>query len=295
MAPPYVTPAIPGSDGYGFTPEPTGGFPAVHQQHPEGLIDGLARSRVDEAWRQEDGTVLLVQVANTGHPDVPMRKPIHDEIQALIQHVTGESAFVPIAPQAEWVQPPRKTGAPKTWIVLGLGKDRVAELVRLRVLSSVWITLFFYERKLVIPRYLFTLTGYTTNHDDDIINSIKGAFFDDPIFSTIADLVESRPTLHSLAPHDAALLIAASVEIRIDQLGNGNMQAAVFCDSPTGNGEAWKIWRAELMKLPYHSRFNPTAVAKRIELCLCCHSADHGLFPYLTKNNVGTGEPILSQ
>ncbi|KAH9850894.1 hypothetical protein C2E23DRAFT_684834, partial [Lenzites betulinus] len=256
-------------------PEPAGGFPTVHQPHPEGLIDELARSRIDEAWKQQDGTVLLVQVANMGHPDVPMRKPIHDEIYALIKHVTGETAFVPIAPQPEWTQPPRRSGAPKTWVVLGLKKTAVANLVKLRVLSSVWITLFLYERKLVIPRYLFTLTGYTTNHDDDIVQSIRGAFLDDPIFATIADLVESHPTLQHLAPHEAAMRIETSVDVRIDQLGNGNMQAAVFCDSPTGNGEAWKIWRSNLMKLPFHSRFNPTAIARRIELCLCCHSADH--------------------
>ncbi|KAH9851090.1 hypothetical protein C2E23DRAFT_860822 [Lenzites betulinus] len=274
-APPHVTPTTPGADGYGFTPEPTEGFPSIHQAHPEGLIEDLALSRIDEAWKQREGTVLFVQIANVGHPDVPLRKPLHDEIYAAIRHVTGKTDFVPIAPQPEWVQPPRRAGAPKTWMVFGLDEEDVAELVRLKILSCVWITLFFYERKLVIPKYLFTLTGYTTNHDDDIVSSIRGAFLNDPIFSTIADLVLSHPGLQHLSQHEAAMRIATSVDVRVDQLGNGNMQAAVFCDSPTGSGESWKIWRGNLMKMPFHSRFNPTAVARRIELCLCCHSADH--------------------
>ncbi|KAH9852910.1 hypothetical protein C2E23DRAFT_859557 [Lenzites betulinus] len=243
--------------------------------HPEGLIEDLALSRIDEAWKQPEGTVLFVQVANVGYPDAHLRKPIHDEIHALIQHVTGETAFVPVAPQPEWVPPPRRAGAPITWTILGLKQQHVRDLVRLKVLSSVWITLFFYERKLVIPRYLFTLTGYTTNHEDDIVHSVKGAFLDDPIFSRLADLTQSHPMLQYLAPHEAAAQIASSVEVRIDHLGNGNMQAAVFCDPPTGCGETWKIWRAELMKMPFHSRYNPTATARRIEVCACCHSADH--------------------
>ncbi|KAH9856128.1 hypothetical protein C2E23DRAFT_857167 [Lenzites betulinus] len=273
--PVHITPATPGVDGYGFTPEPAGGFPTVHHAHPEGLIEDLAMSRVDEAWKQPEGVVLFVQVANIGHPDVPLRKPMHDEIYELIKHVTDETAFVPIAPQPEWTQPPRRPGTPKTWIVVGLSRRAATDLVRLGVLSCVWITLFFYERKLVVPRYLFTLTGYTTNHDNDIVESIRGAFMDDPIFSTIADLVQGHPTLQYLAPQEAAMRVASSVEVRVDQLGNGNMQAAVFCDSPTGSGQAWTIWRSNLMKIPFQSRYNPTAVAKRIELCAGCHSADH--------------------
>ncbi|KAH9858725.1 hypothetical protein C2E23DRAFT_855506 [Lenzites betulinus] len=272
---PHITPPTPGADGYGFTPEPEGGFPAIHHAHPEGLIEDLAVSRIDEAWKQPEGAVLFVQVANMGLPDVPLRKPLHDEIYELIKHVTGETDFVPIAPQAEWTQAPKRAGAPKTWTILGLRKPTVADLVKKRVLSCVWVTLFFYDRRLVIPRYLFTLGGYTTNHENDIVLSIRGAFLDEPIFSSLADLVQSHPGLQHLAPHEAAQRIAASVEVRIDQLGNGNMQAAVFCDSPTGCGESWKIWRANLMKMPFHSRYNPTAMARRIELCAGCHSADH--------------------
>ncbi|KAH9848054.1 hypothetical protein C2E23DRAFT_889311 [Lenzites betulinus] len=164
---------------------------------------------------------------NIGYPEQNLRKLIHDEIRGLIEKVTGEKDFVPIAPQPEWVRPPGRTGAPKTWMILGLSKEAVQMLVAEKVLSCVWITLFLYERKLTIPRYLFTLTGFTTNHNDDIRASIRAAFNDDPIYSTILDLVQGHPGLQHLTPHDAAAQITASVEVRLDWLSNGNIQAAV--------------------------------------------------------------------
>ncbi|KAH9853570.1 hypothetical protein C2E23DRAFT_706941, partial [Lenzites betulinus] len=256
-------------------PAPENGFPTVHQPHPEGLIEDLAMTRVDEAWKCEEGTILFVQVANVGYPEPHQRKPICDEIYEALHHVTGETGFVPIAPQPEWVRPPGRTGTPKTWIIRGLSKPRITELAKIKVLSCVWITLFMYERKLVIPRYLFTLAGFTTNHNNDVVDSVRKAFANEPILATITDLVQSHPSLQYSPPDVAAAIIAASVEVRIDQLSNGNMQAAVFCSSPTGNAETWKQWRSSLMRMPFYSQYNPVATARRIELCLVCHSADH--------------------
>ncbi|KAH9851954.1 hypothetical protein C2E23DRAFT_886176 [Lenzites betulinus] len=225
--PVVVAPATPGTDGYATTPPPKDGFPNIHHSHPEGLIEDLAMKRIDEAWRAGPDEVLFATVANIGYPEQNLRKLIHDEIRGLIEKVTGEKDFVPIAPQPEWVRPPGRTGAPKTWMILGLSKEAVRMLVAEKVLSCVWITLFLYERKLTIPRYLFTLTGFTTNHNDDIRASIRAAFNDDPIYSTILDLVQGHPGLQHLTPHDAAAQITASVEVRLDWLSNGNIQAAV--------------------------------------------------------------------
>ncbi|KAH9849657.1 hypothetical protein C2E23DRAFT_736958 [Lenzites betulinus] len=267
--------AVVEEEEYAVTPTPTGGFPEIHHARPESLTEELAQRRVNDLWKQEQGRVALIHVVNVGYPSPSQKAALTVEITGLIRAQTGETNFVVIAPEPEWVEPPARRGTPRTWAALGLDVTSVANLVEKRILSSDWVSIIVYERKLVIPRYLFTLTGFTNNYDDNISAAVQETFASDPVLTSIIELTSEHPGLTDLAPDEAAALILSTLTVRIDKLNNGNLHAAVFCDSPTTSSSRWLEWRRNLMTLPFESQYNPTATARPLELCGCCHSADH--------------------
>lgn len=107
------------------------------------------------------------------------------------------------------------------------------------------------------------------------MDTITKAFNKGPIYDSILSLVQSNPEYAHLTAEEAATLIVASLVVRVDIIGNQNLQAVIFCDTPTASADVWRQWRQWLMSISFHSRVNPPSYAKPIETCPGCHSADH--------------------
>ncbi|KAH9859089.1 hypothetical protein C2E23DRAFT_880467 [Lenzites betulinus] len=208
---PLVLPAVAEEEEYSLTPTPEDGFPVVHHARPESLTEDLAQRRVNDLWKHDQDRVVLLHVANVGYPSPGQRTLMSVEITGLIRAFTGETDFVVVAPEPEWVEPPARRKAPRTWAVLGLSRTAASRVIMKHVLSSTWVTILAYERKLMIPRYLFTLAGFTNNYNDNIRTAILEAFASDPIYSSISRLVQSHPVLASLDPDDAVAEVLSTL------------------------------------------------------------------------------------
>ncbi|KAL1943433.1 hypothetical protein VTO73DRAFT_4508 [Trametes versicolor] len=268
------TPAASAPGASMYTPAPPEGFPVIHDAQPESLIECLDPERVAELWKKDKDSVILVHPHNVGFPKPGQSRPILEEITAVIRHKTGEEKFKvipPVAPLSLAVVP---RGNP-AWGVTGLTRRSNLDLISAGTLSTERVTLEMRERALYIPTYLLTTQGYSHNVDDDISTCIVVAFSSGPIYDSIVDLVSGNANYNHLAPADAAELILSSLRVRVDTLGNDNLQAAIFMDTPTSDADSWRHWRHWLMTLPYRSLTNTTGYARPIESCDGCHSADH--------------------
>ncbi|KAL1945501.1 hypothetical protein VTO73DRAFT_2352 [Trametes versicolor] len=255
-----ISPVLATTNSYTFTPTPVG------------VLDP---ERVVEMWKKNPDRILLFHVYNCSFPGPGQSRPMTDEITAMLKDDSKEDGFVVVAPEPVWLPRGAQRGTPKTWAVQGLSADYTRRLRERGVLSCDRITLLFYERALYIPRYLFTVHGYAHNVDNDIEETIKRTLSAEPNYSWVVEMVQSNANYAHLDPDEAATLVLSSVEVRVDRLNNGNLQAAIFCDTPTESGDRWVLWRHRLMGVPFRSFVNPTPTPRAIETCAGCHSADH--------------------
>ncbi|OJT12033.1 hypothetical protein TRAPUB_11406 [Trametes pubescens] len=270
-----VLPVLPSRKEYHLTAAPDGGFPEIHHPYPESLIADLEPDRVINMWGRKEEEVLLLFIHNMGTPKAGQSRPLTEEVTNLVNDRTGEEGFVVVAPQPVWTPTGRVIGAPKTWAIYGLKSENVTLLVELGTASSDRITAHFFRRILYIPKCLYTAQGYCHNTGNDIQETIRSAFNKGPIYDSILSLVQGNPEYDHLQPHEAATLVVASLVIRVDVIGNQNLQAVIFCDTPTASADLWRQWRQWLMDIPFRSLVNPPSYAKPIETCPGCHSADH--------------------
>ncbi|KAI0348846.1 hypothetical protein OH77DRAFT_1526111 [Trametes cingulata] len=231
LGPQATTPLGPVQPVYSFTPTPATGFPIIHRMHPEGLLADLDPARIRTIW--SDASAALVEVWNVNYPGSNRMRSMTTALMNAIEHITGEHDFIAVPPNLRDSRP-----------------------------SIRWtITFFAYTRTLHIPRYLFTLTNFANNHRGAIEEAVRTAFGGPTIARTIRQLAQRNPDYAHLPAEEAAELIVASVEVRVDELSNGNLHAAVFCDPPTASADRWTRWRDWLMTLPYECRFNPPGYA----------------------------------
>ncbi|KAH9847293.1 hypothetical protein C2E23DRAFT_890111 [Lenzites betulinus] len=268
-------PPPPARPAFSFTPTPPGGFPEIHQPAPEGLIRDLDPSRVRAIWEQPEGTAILFQVANVGFPRPGQSRVLTEVLTDVLQHITGESNFIVVAPEPTWTPNPMERGSPTCWAALRLSKQAVSRITSQRVWSCREITIYAYERTLRIPRHLATIGGYAHNSDNDIESTIRETFAGDAIWPIIVQLVQANPRFAHTSAEEAADAIVESLDVRVTKLSNGNINAAVYCDSPTASAERWVQWRDYILTVPFRSLINSPGIARPVGTCGGCHSADH--------------------
>ncbi|KAH9853115.1 hypothetical protein C2E23DRAFT_695302, partial [Lenzites betulinus] len=259
-----------------FTPTPEGGFPEVVVNEPEGLLAGLPRDRLAALCDPATGENVGVHIWNSAFPAPRDLRPLSGAITETIQAVTGELHFLIVPPEIDWAVPAERRPAPPiTWIVLGLSRQAIAWLVAQRVVSTPAVTLFFYRPVASVPRFLFLAGGFAHDHDNSIMHAVWSVFSGPRVLPGILSLAQANSRFVGVRPEDVARTILGSLEVRVTTLRNGNIIAAIFCDSPTSSPPRWREWRNSIARLPFPSPFNSTGFARRAGRCHGCHGADH--------------------
>ncbi|KAH9854513.1 hypothetical protein C2E23DRAFT_690271, partial [Lenzites betulinus] len=254
-------------------PPPEGGLPVVALGAPDALFEGLARSRLAVLWNEDQDTMLMAHIYNSGHLRPGQARPLTDVMMAAIRCITGESTAIVVPPEPDWVAIPGRRATPTGWALLHLSPESTQTLLERRVWSSPAITFLVYPRSLVIPRFLLTLTGFAHRHD--ILQTIWDGFRGEVILPTIYTLIRTNPRYAGVDPDVAAEQVLATIEVTIDELQNGNIHARVYMESPTASPRRWVEWRDFLSTIPFESNINATATAARPTQCAGCHGVDH--------------------
>ncbi|KAI0352175.1 hypothetical protein OH77DRAFT_1428955 [Trametes cingulata] len=247
---------------YIFTPVPANGFPSTTFGTPNALLQGLAPSRQALLFAQPDGTIVLIQIYNISSPSTSQVQPLTATLTTAVREATGEADPLVVPPEAEWSTRQQRNTNPNTWAVLGLATRSVRRLLARRVWSSPAITFLAYPRDLPIPRYLFTLGGFSHNYRSDILQTIWNTFNGESILPAIVHLVQSHPSYEMITPELAASVLLDTLEITITRSQGGSYSAAVYIDSPTDSPQRWLDWRNHIARLPFQSAINTTGHRK---------------------------------
>ncbi|OJT05924.1 hypothetical protein TRAPUB_3214 [Trametes pubescens] len=272
-------PANPGmGGGITFTPVPPGGFPEVIFPEPDGVFLGLPRERVNALTGDgpDEISAVALQVHNSGFPPPHEVHAITAAITATIRRITGELNPLVVPPEREWSAiNDRRAVAPVTWAVVGISPDSVRRILARSTWSSTTITIHVHEPAIRIGRFMLVVGGFAHDHNGSILNAVFTVFVGPVVLPALFALVQTNPRFANVAPEAAVRAILASLEVRVSTLQNGNLLAAVFCDSPTESIARWREWRDALAALPFPSPLNSTGFARRIAPCAGCHGYDH--------------------
>ncbi|KAI9069622.1 hypothetical protein FKP32DRAFT_1671216 [Trametes sanguinea] len=252
--------------GYDWTPTPPGGFPAHDFPDPEHLTRGMAADRLQALGREDLDGIVLIEVHGVRNPTPAQTRQITDSLTAAISSITAESAFRVVPPE---------TNSSSTWAIVRLSPRGVGTVVNRRAWASRPLTFYGYPPRLPIPRFLCVLGGFAHDRDGDILHTVWSTFNGPHILPSILNLVQSNPAYANMSPDEAANAVLSSLEVRVSCLDNGNILAAVYCDSPTASIPRWREWRDAIARVPFRSLFNSTAHARRPTLCDGCHGASH--------------------
>ncbi|OJT07293.1 hypothetical protein TRAPUB_1853 [Trametes pubescens] len=275
---------IPGNPGMGggitFTLQPPGGFPEVLFAEPDGAFRGLARARVEALTAppsgSDDDRAVILQVHNSAAPPQHEIQALTAAITAAIRQITGGLNPLVIPPEREWTPTnDHRASAPITWAAVGLSANEVRRILAQPAWSSTSVTLHVREPVIVIGRFMLVAGGFAHDHNGSILSAVFAVFVGPTILPMLFAMVQTNPSFVNVAPEDAVRTILASLGVRVSTLQNGNLIAAVFCDSPTQSMVRWREWRDAVAALPFPSPLNSTGFARRAAPCAGCHGEDH--------------------
>ncbi|KAI0356450.1 hypothetical protein OH77DRAFT_1436170 [Trametes cingulata] len=268
---------------HAFTVPPADGFPRTNFSDPEALRMGISAGRLTTLNEQDEGTYAFVQIYNVAVVRGPQIRFLADALSNALTAITGILEPLIIPPEPDWSAPAARRQAPRTWIVLRLTPESVDRLVERTVWSSVEITFFAYRTEPVIPRYLFSLSGFTHDWDRDVFRTVQRVFNTSTVRASIAELAQANVAYANERLSDVTTAILRSLVVVVNNLNSNMLMAAVYMDSPTTSIQRWRDWRDRLARLPYQTTYNNMGVHRRFAPCEGCHAHDHPthLCPFL--------------
>ncbi|KAI9060723.1 hypothetical protein FKP32DRAFT_1678679 [Trametes sanguinea] len=261
--------------GFSFTAPPEAGFEPHDFPDPEYLLRGMAPDRMQALWAEEDAGTVLLELYGPRTATPGRIRQLTDSITAAIASITGETDFRVVPPELEWHDQVEEVDDSAIFAAVRLTPAGARTLTSQRVWSSPTVTFFAYPRLTPIPTFLCTLGGFAHDRDGDIIHTVWATFNGPRILPAILQLVQTNPAYMDRAPDEAANAVLSSLTVQVSYLDNGNIIAAVYCESPTNSLTRWREWRDLIASTPFRSLFNSTARARRPRLCDGCHSASH--------------------
>lgn len=258
-----------------FTDVPDGGFPEVLFSEPDGLFAGLPRDRINAICGGDIGPALVLHVHNSTFPPQHELRPLTSAIEGAVRQIMGELNPLVVPPEREWIPGGDRRANPFAWTVLGISEPAVARLLERSVWSSREVTIHVAYPRIQITRFLFVLGGFAHDRNHSILNAVWAVFTGAAVLPSILRLVQTHPAHAATTPEEAARAILGSLEVRVSTLQNGNIIAAVFCDSPTLSLARWREWRNNISNLPFPNPLNSTGFVRRPAPCAGCHGCDH--------------------
>ncbi|OJT13067.1 hypothetical protein TRAPUB_10380 [Trametes pubescens] len=264
--------------GLVFTPVPVGGFPKVVHADPEGLLLGLPDARVEALLNASTqcGPVLVLQIYNNTTPAPYEVRPITEAVATMFRQITGEINPQVVPPERRLVAGGEIRGPTSpTWVLLCNNEQSVDLALARPVWSTTIGTMLVYRPEVRIGRFMLIAGGFAHDRNGSILQVVFMVFSGPIILPIIFQLVQTNPRFADVTPEDATRAILASLEVRVSTLQNGNLIAAIFCDSPTQSIPRWRDWRDAVVACPFTSPLNSTGTARRPVPCAGCHGADH--------------------
>lgn len=264
--------------GLVFTPVPVGGFPEVVRADPEGLLLGLPDARVEALLNADTqcGPVLALQIYNNTTPAPYEIRPITEAVATMFRQITGEINPQVVPPERRLVTGGEVRGPTSpTWVLLCNDERSVERALTRPVWSTTIGTMLVYRPEVHIGRFMLIAGGFAHDRNGSILQAVFMVFSGPLILPIIFQLVQSNPRFANVTSEDATRAILASLEVRVSTLQNGNLIAAIFCDSPTQSIPRWREWRDTVSTCPFTSPLNSTGTARRPVPCAGCHGADH--------------------
>lgn len=258
-----------------FTPTPPQGWETIHRNDPEEILAGIDPDKLAGLLEEDPDCTVMVQLYGVRNPTPAQIREATESLTTITREVTGETGFKIVPPDPAWNSDGTQRAEPPVWAIVRLSRGGARRLIEGRVWSSQLLTALASARSTSIGRFLFTIGGFTHDDDGDIIRTVWETFNGPQILPSIIRLARGNPALSNLSPEEAASVILASLEVQVSTLDNGNLVAAVFCDSPTATPHLWRQWRDGMLGIKFRSLFNSTATARRPSRCGGCHSASH--------------------
>lgn len=258
-----------------FTPAPEQGWDTIHRNDPEELLASVDREKLPGLLEEDAECTVMVQIYNLHNPSTAQIREITENLTLLTREITGETTFKIIPPEAARNDESSPRHATPVWPIVRLSREGARALIEGQVYSAPLITALTSPRPPRLGRFLFNLGGFGHDDDGDIIRTVWETFNGPQILPNIMRLARGNPAFSNVSPEEAASVILASLEVQVSTLDNGNLVAAVFCDSPTASLPLWRQWRDGMLGIRFRSLFNSTATARRATRCAGCHSASH--------------------
>lgn len=258
-----------------FTPAPAQGWDTIHRIDPEELLGGVDPEKLAGLLEEDPNSTVMVRLYGVRHPTPNQVREATENLTTLTREATRETGFKIIPPDASAYSEGTQRGEPPVWAIVRLSRGAAQRFVNGQVFSSQLLSAFTAALDSSPGRFLFNLGGFTHDDDGDIIRTVWETFNGPQILPSIIRLARGNPAFSNMSPEEAASVVLASLEVQVSTLDNGNLVAAVFCDSPTASTPLWRQWRDNMLGIRFRSLFNSTATVRRPSRCGGCHSASH--------------------
>ena len=270
------------------TRAPRDGWPRVEQRSFTSWRSGQS-GRQAEAWRQEEGPLMVIQFAGHGTQDLGSERRI-----AAVQEVlrtnygidTDQTRFVAAIPQA--ANHHRDNSLPTYTAIFGLGSDNGERLVRAGWISTPTVTFRVESVNTTPPTFLGAFTQarrFGSLRPSDIAERVRETIRDDAelmweIYEIIARDVNTQGRWAGREPD---IVLEHLIEtIRVDVLehqtraGVPEPLVRIYMDSPTLHAGDWNAVRDGIMGLAFGDDLtgNPAIFAGTL-WCAICHGYDH--------------------
>jgi hypothetical protein len=263
-------------------------MPPIHDEHPLGLLEGIAPSQIRDWMGVQTGKVLARLLDRANHPAKDNEKSAK-HLMVAAKNITGSQSVSVAEPQRDWNS--RTTSKyPMTFLIHDLTADEASQLQSRKVWANKdWafqISPIPPER----PRFLFTIEGLTTESTAHVKESVLQVWRDPTSSTFLTQIVSQTPEDERGNTTDQIISYINSMEIRrLDYKQKGNSidpHFNVYADgSLITSADIWIDIRNFFRGRSYASSVLGNGQARADKFtCTICHGRDHpnGMCPFLS-------------
>ncbi|KAL6297756.1 hypothetical protein BKA93DRAFT_831276 [Sparassis latifolia] len=242
-----------------LTLTPPGGFLRVHADHPMWFLEDM-HAEQSHQWVSSYSTALVIVPYGFSYFDVENPR---------------------IAPPLAITDIRHPNQPPLTYLLYNLTPAARQALLRQSCISTAELTFFVYNLGWEIPRYLCTVSGFTSSDSDELRDIIIACLSEDTSIQVLIDIFSGDESAIS-----RAFTVLNSLEVTVlDLRGPGGYPAPaanLYMDAPSPDFEQWQMWRNHVYCQLFPMNFIGYDQGHPGWRCSGCHASDHprGLCPF---------------
>lgn len=255
---------------------PPGGFPTKYKRDPFDLVRGIPPSKLAALLKASAIGIELHCQLDIKNDDY--ETAVGTIIRKSLVQISGENIFnltAPLRVRHQTVKRDYRT----LWVADGFssdGADRVFEFDHWPMDDH---TLSVHAISTAPTSYVITYRGFPSDDKEQVLAIVRSYFGGPEMQREIARLVrEDKENSPGLDDKAVALAIAEKLEVKVQTLQIDNVMtvtAAVYCDPPTVNPDAWLAWKDRLGISPFVVGESTVIDICQPMRCTECHAGDH--------------------